>query len=388
MTKHRAAIALSTTALVVAVLGQTAVGHAAANAVRVALFAQNSGRVNNIQASRTPMAGRLLALNGKGQFPASVIPQTLAAGARGTGGSYTHTIVVHPDPNENKAGGELINAMARITDNSEDNPYLVKVEPGVYHLAAGSLTLKPYVDVEGSGEGVTTITSTVSSGAGTVVGTDHAELRFLTVKNSGGGQQAVALFSESTSPRFTHVTAAASGAAENYGIHMSNGSPVLTNVTASATGGSQSFAVGNFNGTVTVLDSAFAASDAAGINVGLMTTFGGSVRLVSSSLSGTGGAIAIGMRSYSGSHSLQNVSITASGPNESYGMWNGQKTSAPSVTVNQSRVSGQTSVFALGGSVKIGASQLTGPTALGEIGTIVCAASYNGSFAPLSSNCN
>ena len=69
MTKHRAAIALSATALVVAVLGQTGIGHAAVGAVRVALFAQNSARVNNIQASRTPMPGRLLALNAKGQFP-------------------------------------------------------------------------------------------------------------------------------------------------------------------------------------------------------------------------------------------------------------------------------------------------------------------------------
>jgi hypothetical protein len=389
MTKNRAAIALSTAALVVAVLGQTAVGHAAANAVRIALFAQNSGRVNNIQASRAPMPGRLLPLNARGQFPASVLPRPSATGGRPTHDLYTHTIVVHPDPDVTKAGIGLTNVLAGITDNSATNPYLVKIEPGIYHLGAGSLTMKPYVDVEGSGEGVTTLTSGVSSGAGTVIGVDHSELRFLSVTNTGGGQQSVALFSESTSPRFTHVTAVATGGAENYGVHISNGSPMLTDVTATASGGGQSFALGNFNGNLTVLNSSFAASDAAGVNVGLLTTLGGSVRLVSSTLTGSGGAIAIGMRSYSGSHTLQNVTASGSGGGESYGIYNGQKTSAPSVSVHQSRVSGLTnSVFALGGSVKLGASQLTGPAAVGELGTLTCAASYNGSFNGLGTSCS
>jgi hypothetical protein len=388
MTKNRAAIALSTAALVAAVLGQTAVGHAAANAVRIALFAQNSGRVNNIQASRTPMPGRLLPLNAKGKLPASVLP-AVSSGARQAGESYTHTLFVHPDPNVNKAGTALASVLTGITDNSASNPYLVKIEPGIYHLGAGSVTMKPYVDVEGSGEGVTTLTSTNSSGAGTVVGADHSELRFLSVTNTGGGQQSVALFSESTSPRFTHVTALAAGGAENYGIHISNGSPALTNVTSTASGGSQSFAVGNFNGNVTVLNSSFGASDAAGLNIGLITTFGGSVRLVSSALTGSGGVIAIGMRSYSGSHSLQNVTVTGSGGGENYGIYNGQKTSAPSMSVHQSRVSGQTnSVFALGGSVKLGATQLTGPAGVGELGTVACAASYDGSFNGLSPGCS
>jgi hypothetical protein len=389
MTKHRAAIALSTAALVVAVLGQTAVGQAAANAVRVALFAQNSGRVNNIQASRTPMPGRLLALNARGQFPRSVVPAPVANGARGTGGSYTHTIVVHPNPDSSKAGIGLINVLAAITDNSSSNPYLVKIEPGIYHLGTSSLAMKPYIDVEGSGEGVTTLTSTVASGSGTVVGASNSELRYLTVTNTGGGQQSVALFSESTSPRFSHVTAVASGGSENYGIHVSNGSPVLANVTASGSGGGQSFGVANFNGVLGISNSALSAADAAGINVGLLTTFGGTTRVLSTSLTGSGGAIAIGMRSYNGSHSLQNVVASGSGSGESYGIYNGQKTSGPSVSVNQSRISGGTnSVFALGGSVKVGASQLTGPAGVGDLGTVVCAASYNGSFAPLGAGCS
>ena len=46
MGKHRAAIALATTALVITVLGQTAIGNAAVGAVRDALFAETAATVN------------------------------------------------------------------------------------------------------------------------------------------------------------------------------------------------------------------------------------------------------------------------------------------------------------------------------------------------------
>ncbi len=72
---------------------------------------------------------------------------------------------------------------------------------------------------------------------------------------------------------------------------------------------------------------------------------------------------------YNGTHSLINVTASGSGAPESYGVFSGYKFNAPTVTVNQSRVSGATnSVYAFGGgaaggAAKIGASQLTGPTA-------------------------
>jgi hypothetical protein len=48
--------------------------------------------------------------------------------------------------------------LSGITDASPDNPYLLKIEPGVYDLGSSPLVMKQWVDVEGSGEGVTTIT--------------------------------------------------------------------------------------------------------------------------------------------------------------------------------------------------------------------------------------
>ena len=382
MTNNRVAIALSFAALVVAGLAQTSLGQAAASGIRVALFAQNAGRVNDIQAARSPVPGRLLALDAKGQFPPSVLPS-------GAGPAYTHTIVVHPGDDPAKAGTELIRALGGITDNAGTNPYLVKIEPGIYDLGTGSLTMKPYVDVEGSGEGVTTLTSAVSTGAGTIIGADHSELRFLTVKNVGGGQHSIALFSESTSPRYTHVTALSTGGTDSFGVHVSNGSPVLTNVTSTGSGSGQSIGLANYNGNTTVLNSTLAASNAAGLNAGLLTTFGGSVRLVSSTLSASGGAIAIGMRSYNGSHSLANVTVTAGSSGQSYGIYNGQKSSTPMVTVQHSRVSGQTnSIFAFGGSVRVGATQLSGVAEAQVPGTVVCAASYDAAFGGLGSSCD
>ncbi|HKO74462.1 MAG TPA: hypothetical protein VJU01_04040 [Gaiellaceae bacterium] len=67
--RERLPIILSVTALVVAVFGATPVG----NAVDAVLFAKNAGKVDGIDASKTPKAGDLLALNGNKKFPASVV---------------------------------------------------------------------------------------------------------------------------------------------------------------------------------------------------------------------------------------------------------------------------------------------------------------------------
>ena len=57
--------------------------------------------------------------------------------------------------------------------------------PGVY---SEQVTMKPYVDIEGSGELTTKITYTGSGSpnTGTVLGASNAELRFLSVENTGG----------------------------------------------------------------------------------------------------------------------------------------------------------------------------------------------------------
>lgn len=51
-------------------------------------------------------------------------------------------------------------AVASISDASADKPYLVKIHPGVYELASTPIVGKPYVDIEGSGQGVTILKGT------------------------------------------------------------------------------------------------------------------------------------------------------------------------------------------------------------------------------------
>jgi hypothetical protein len=78
---QRLPLVLSATALVVALLGATPLGHAAgAAAAKVVPFAKrsgyaaNAGAVDGISAARTPRAGLLVPLGPDGKLPASVAP--------------------------------------------------------------------------------------------------------------------------------------------------------------------------------------------------------------------------------------------------------------------------------------------------------------------------
>ena len=354
---NRISTTLAAAALIVAVLGITPLGHAAADAVRVALFAQNAGKVGNIKASRTPVPGQLLALDAKGRFPASVLPRGATgtpgergergpqgaqgipgpAGPQGAGVSYERTIIVSPDPlDETKNGLLLRNALAGITGNGPTRPYLLKIEPGIYDLGSEPLALKPYVDVEGSGELTTTISSTAAIPA-TLVAANNSELRFVSVR----GTNTVALYSNGVSPRYTHVTAASSGGSFNYPIEVTGGAALLTDVTSAGTGGVQAAGLVNFGGgsNLTAVNSSFTGSGASSVNVGLLA-YGASSTISGSVLTASGGAFAVALRVYNGSHSLMNVTASGSGAPESYGVFSGYKFNAPTVTVNQSRISG------------------------------------------------
>lgn len=78
-THQRLPIALSATALVVALFGSTPAGHAVASKVppfakhaKTADYATKAGSVNGIKASKEPRAGQLVPLGTDGRFPASV----------------------------------------------------------------------------------------------------------------------------------------------------------------------------------------------------------------------------------------------------------------------------------------------------------------------------
>ena len=179
------------------------------------------------------------------------------------------TVFVSPvEGNPVASGDRLLAALADITTASADNPWLIRIEPGLYDLGGRSLAMKSYVDIEGSGTGVTTVRSTVEM-LGTVEGAEFAELRALTVSNKaaaraialrnvaafftargvdcdarGGNEFSTAVSSSAAGGVFIDVNARAQDSPTVTGMAIRGG--LLTRVRASGIGGSQ-FAYGLFN---------------------------------------------------------------------------------------------------------------------------------------------
>jgi hypothetical protein len=148
----------------------------------------------------------------------------------------------------------LSTALASITDASASNPYVVRIAPGEYTETA-TVALKTYVDVEGSGQGVTTITcecgsADLDASAATVSAGDIvAEIRHLTINNTGGSTYSLGVWTEDVvdgSVSMSDVTATGTGGTNgNYGVRNDSSSPSMTDMTATGTGGTYSYGVAN-----------------------------------------------------------------------------------------------------------------------------------------------
>ena len=158
--------------------------------------------------------------------------------------------------------------------------------------------MKPFVDIEGSGELNTIITSTVSADeapTGTVDGADNTEMRFLTVQNTknnnSGGESGIAIVNEDVSPRFTHVSANSSGDSVGFYVGISNqgsSQPTMTDVTASASGNSsRNVGVEILGGSTTMIGVTASASGSRNPNTGVQID-NGSATIRQSKLSATG----------------------------------------------------------------------------------------------------
>jgi hypothetical protein len=267
------------------------------------------------------------------------------------------TVVVSPVGSATQNGTALKDALAGITDASVDNPYLLKIEPGVYDLGSRQfdrIDMKSFVDVEGSGEGVTTITSSNSSG--TVIGAANSELRSATVKHTGGPNGATAILDFTNDFRVTHVTAAASGEGPiNYGLNIF-GTAMLSQVTATASGASARNTGVNINGTATLDQVTATASGSSG--------------------DGSRG-VEIGNSSADATAVLSQVTATASG-SPSYGVYN-----SGSTQIHNSRIAGDSvTLYNNFGTMLVGASHLIGPGSTKESGTtLTCAGVYDEDYA-------
>ena len=208
--------------------------------------------------------------------------------------AYERTVVVSPVGTDAENGTALLDAISNITDASVSKPYLLHIEPATYDLGNGSLRMKEWVDIEGSGELNTVITSGVDGGLcgdqGTVNGADNAEMRFLTVRNTASFCS-TAIKNNSASPRLTHLTAESTGGSPPNSLRAAvlnnNSSPTMTDVTATASGASFAYAVFQNASSPTMTDVTATASGGTSANYGLFVNTSSSPTIRQSKFSGS-----------------------------------------------------------------------------------------------------
>jgi hypothetical protein len=289
-----------------------------------------------------------------------------------------------------KSGGDYTTISAALTDildNSALNPYLIYVAPGTY---TETVPMKQYVDIEGAGELATKITFTGSdsSSTGTVLGANDAELRFLTVENTGGATTyAKAILNISAAPRLTHVTATASGGTYNSGVNNNICSPAMTNVTASASGGTNSYGVYNSYSSPTMRN--VIASASGGTNGYGVYNYYSSPTLASVTASASGATDNYGVHNFRSSPTIDNSIISANGGTNTYGINNVASNLSYTVRVNNSRLSAATNTIRSSAyfTTLVGASQLDGGPVSAGGGTLKCAGVYDANYTFSPSTC-
>jgi hypothetical protein len=290
-----------------------------------------------------------------------------------------------------QSGGDYtdpITAMANVSTwcgtPSVTSHCLVKIMPGEYDLAGGSLTMQAYVDIEGSGEATTIISSAFTynrdSGPGVVNGADNAELRFLTVQDKTlfPPYRTLGIVNNGQSPKITHVIVSVGEyfaktsmqtsifPGGSVGVYNVNSSPTMSNVTVKATGDYSNTGMFNENASPTMSN--------------VMVT-------------AEGGDASIGVYNSNSSPTMTNVTVRALNAGSANTALYNTSTSAITILVDRSTFdcgfgsSEMDSAVSNGSNValRIGASKLIGP--IGNSGTITCAASYNGDYVALGTNC-
>jgi len=313
----------------------------------------------------------------------------------------------------------LSQALASISDASASNPYVVRIAPGEYTETA-TVALKDHVDVEGSGQGVTTITCECASdsfnatSATVSAGDIDAEIRHLTINNTGsdvysigviteevvdgsvsmmnvtssaigGTDYSMGVFNDSSSPSMTDVTATAADGYENRGVYNFESSPSMTDVTATATGGNYSSGVHNYSSSPSMTDVTATASGGTD-NRGVYNYWLSSPLMMNVTAAATGGSNSYGVYNNSTSSPLMmNVTTAATGGTNSYGVYN-YLSSSPAV--RNSSIAGDDYSFYNSGSssVQVADTMLDGTVTAG--GGLTCVGAYDETFSALDASCS
>jgi len=238
------------------------------------------------------------------------------------GTAYQQVLVVA------QSGGDFESiqaALDSITDASAEHAYLVWVAPGVY---TETVTLKPYVEIEGAGQELVRITfhGSLNDDTGTVIGADHAAIRHVTIQNTGGTPYgyAIAAYNLSTNPQVEHVTLLSSGGGSfNYGLYNASASPVVRDAEVIVSGPG-AYGISNYNGSPSLENVQVTVSSSASVSYGIHNNLASpTLTDVSITLDGPDGR---GLYNQLSSPVITNLSLVQTGSGNSYGIYSLQST--------------------------------------------------------------
>lgn len=412
--------------LTITIVNQTGAGHLAASAADqspVASVLNYNTPGASAVANTTTIALRQTPGPGDIKILTAVSGGHVVISVAGYYRKLVQTVWVSPVPGDATASGTALrNAVNAITTASATQRFVVKVEPGIYDLGANRLAMKPFVDVEGSGQQATVIRGAGGSSYldGVVLGANDSELRDLQVQcMAAGTSHAIAIYNGLAAGRFTDLTVTTSGGTSNWGFRNLSASAILKRVTVEVTGGQSSYGIANVglsasarpvisDSKITVLN----ALDGTGIyNDDLVIPD----LVEGTTVSVSGGSTARGFAYFSfgsggsltGSSRITGSTFTVQGSSQSYGISSeigpgltlevddtrirasggtsrGFVANFGPVTIDRSEIAGATTSLEANFSALVGASLLDGPV---SSFAATCAASYNGSRTPLNNLC-
>jgi hypothetical protein len=334
-------------------------------------------------------------------------------------------VTVSPVPgNATASGTNLLNALAGITDATAAKPYVLRLDPGIYDVGSTALAMKPYVDIEGSGQQSTIIRGWGNNSGfltAVVLGANSAELRNLEVLSVGRGYSfsiAVLLNQVNTSVR--DVTLISSSGTSTWGLRNLGANSTVQNVTINVMGGTYSYGISNTGaassapvirravisvsgatsgyGIYSDEDASPRVRDAeitvnAAYGYGIQYNYGNFLSGASLEVSNARINVTASTGDATGIDLVANDTVTVSHTNitatSTQGHGSGLRANTNYLSgvflADHCDVMGSTySVSAPTQIVRAGASKLDGPA---SIGTPTCAASFNGSYTPLSASC-
>jgi hypothetical protein len=373
-----------------------------------------------------------------------VLGATSAVFAQATA-PYQRTTIVFSGGTPAANGTALLNAVAAITTASSTNPWLIKVEPGIYDLGTSELQMKTFVDIEGSGRNATFIQKTASLTVNSTVvrvpaGVD-AELRNLTVVSQVSGvgtgilnastefkltrvnievdsfSDATGFLSTAGNPRLSQVFPRVnSTSGEAVGVDIQAGGPVINEMFIFILDSSTTANVGMrlSGGASPIVEGVSAVITGGPRNIGIEVLDSSTPRITNVRITVSGGNTAYGIAVDGAEADIQEVTLSAENDEEAIGLYNNVssvfvgnsvlRAAGPgksyallarggfssSTRVNQSTLEGEIAALRVqtpATAVAIGATQLSGPVINPASAIPVCVYAYNASYAPLGANC-